>query len=64
LPAEALKGRVDPVLWQKIDTFIDCVLRWRRNWCYYKQARFTQQSQYRVYAPEPASLLYGNSVAG
>jgi hypothetical protein len=49
---EALKDRIDPTLWRKIDAFVGCVGNWRRAWRYLKPSQ-----QRRDHAPEPG-LLY------
>jgi hypothetical protein len=60
--AEAIKGRVDPVLWQTLNAFAHTVSKWRTAWYERKRRRPAPK---RVHsAPEPNSLLYGNSAAG
>jgi hypothetical protein len=59
---EALKGRIDLVLWQMLNAFANSVSNWRTAWSERKRRR---PAPARVHsAPEPSSLLRENSTAG
>jgi hypothetical protein len=59
---EALKGRIDLVLWQTLNAFANSVSNWRSAWSERRRRRPAPERAHS--APVPKSLLYGNSAAG